>query len=211
MRNLKEYVNEGLADWSDSDEFDKKISKQTTKAAIKKEIIDWLKDNVKTIKKTNLKFDFNTTPITVNYDGDIKFKDNITSLTNDIFQWGVVGGDFSCAFCKSLKTLEGAPKYVGKDFMCVNCISLETLEGAPKETGRHFNCQGCDSLKNLEGSSEKVGLDFYCQGCKSLKSLEGAPKEVARDFYCFNCGGQFAKEDVKKVSDVKYKIICKQW
>jgi hypothetical protein len=34
---------------------------------------------------------------------------------------------------------------------------------------------------------------------------------VERDFYCFNCGGQFTEDDVKKVSDVKNRIICKQW
>ena len=210
MKNLKEYVNEGLADWSD-DKLDKKISKQTSKSAIKAEIIEWIKANVRSLKKNKLKFDFSTTPITINYDDDIHFNTNITGFCFVWFQWGEVGGFFSCSFCNSLKTLEGAPKKVGGHFNCVNCISLETLEGAPKETGMHFNCQGCDSLKNLEGSPEKVGLDFYCQGCKSLKSLKGAPKEVERFFYCFNCGGQFTEDDVKKVSNVKNKIICKQW
>jgi hypothetical protein len=211
MKNLKEYINEGLADWGDSDEFDKKISKQTSKSAIKTEIIEWIKNNTKSIKKTKLKFDFNTTPITVNYDGDIRYTTTATSLTNDIFQWGEVGGKFNCSYCKLLKTLDGAPKKVSWDFDCVGCESLETLEGAPEETGRHFNCSDCASLRSLDGAPEKVGLDFYCQACKSLKSLKGSPKDVGRYFYCFNCGTQFTEDDVKKVSNVKEKIICKQW
>ena len=45
MVNLKEYVYEGLADWGEDDKLNKKISKQTTKAAIKKEIIDYIFSN----------------------------------------------------------------------------------------------------------------------------------------------------------------------
>jgi transcription elongation factor Elf1 len=186
MVNLKEYLVEGLADWSD-DKLDKKISKQTTKAGIQQEIFDWIKSNtLYRINKNKFKFDFSTLPITVNYDGDIRYISTTASLTNDIFQWGKVGGYFDCSYCDSLKSLEGAPKEVGGRFECENCKSLTSLEGAPNKVGGHFNCVHCTSLK----------------------TLEGAPKEVGGIFRCGKCGMQFTVNDVKKVSNVKEGIFC---
>jgi hypothetical protein len=186
MKNLNTYVIEGLADWSD-DKLGKRMDELTSDEAIKQEIIDWLKNNtLSNIVKSRLKFDFNTTPITVDYDGDIHFKKHITSLTNKIFQWGVVGGNFNCSRCPSLKS----------------------LEGAPKEVGRSFNTDYCKLLKSLEGAPDKVGEWFNCSNCPSLKTLEGAPKEVGRDFWCDKCGTQFAEDDVKQICKVKRKIYC---
>ena len=53
---------------------------ENTDEVIKNSIIKWIKDNVKSIQENKLNFDFNTTPITVNYDGNIEFKTNITSF-----------------------------------------------------------------------------------------------------------------------------------
>ena len=111
---------------------------------------------------------------------------NITSLTNGMFIWSTVDGYFDCNYCRSLKSLEGAPKEVGKGFRCSNCNSLKSLEGAP----------------------EKVGWGFYCHSCNSLESLEGAPKEVGGNFHCYDCAGKFTIKDVKKISNVKKDIIC---
>ena len=111
---------------------------------------------------------------------------HITSLTNGMFIWTTVGGYFNCAMCYSLKSLVGAPKKVGGSFYCDYCAKLESLEGAPK----------------------KVGGGFNCSFCGYLKSLDCAPKEVRRNFYCLGCAGEFTEDDVKKVSNVKGKIIC---
>ena len=244
MKSLNTYISEGLADQGDDNVLNKNISQSL--------IIDWLKANVKSIRENKLNFDFNTDPITINYNGNIQFKKHITSLTNEMFQWGEVRGYFGCEHCKSLKTLEGAPKKVEKHFDCNNCISitllkgvpqevggyfdcsncvlLKSLDGAPKEVGGSFDCSDCKSLNSLEGAPKevesfdcsdchkltslkgapgKVGENFYCHNCISLKTLEGAPKEVGENFYCHNCGGQFTEDDVKKVSNVKNRIICK--
>ena len=187
MKNLNIYITEGLADWGEDNTLNKKMSKQTTKAAIKNEIKQWIINNAKNrIYKNQFIFDLNVTPITVDYEGDILFENYTSSLTNGIFQWGKVGGVFNCSHCKSLKTLEGAPKEVGGYFECSHCTSLKTLEGAP----------------------EKVGWSFFCKDCNSLKSLEGAPKEVGWEFDCSRCGTQFTEDDVKKVSNVKKEIYC---
>ena len=85
----------------------------------------------------------------VDVEGSIKVKNyKIETLTNRLFSFGVVNGDFSCEFCDSLITLKGAPKEVGGNFDCRRCRSLTTLEGAPKKVGGSFICRDCPSLKS---------------------------------------------------------------
>ena len=179
MKDLKGYIKEGLFD--DVDKLEGKKGLNNNIKLLKKEITDWIvnNNNCRTYK-TKLKFDFNTIPVTVNYDGDIIIKPNMTSLTNGIFQWKEVGGLFGCAYCNSITSLKDAPEKVGGNFYCHNCKSLNSLEGAPKEiSGR-----------------------FVCKDCPSLESLEGAPEKVLKYFDCRNCGVQFTVNDVKKVSNV---------
>jgi hypothetical protein len=207
MKNLNIYLKEGLVDWGDDDKLNKSVTN-----SLKNEIFNLIKVNSHgKVYQNKLKFDFSTNPVTVNYDGDIKYRFDILSLTNELFQWGEVSGDFDCKACYRLENLKGAPKKVGGNFICVYCENLVSLEGAPEEVGENFLCSECRSLKTLEGSPNKVGRNFNCSECKSLKTIKGAPKEVGKDFYCNNCGGQFTEDDVKKVSNVKREIFCKLW
>ena len=157
-----------------------------TDKMIKDEIKSFLKENydglIKISKKPNAddKYEVSSTK-------NIRVKNyNITSLTNGMFIWSIVSGYFDCNYCRSLKSLEGAPKGVGTGFRCSNSNSLKSLDGAP----------------------EKVDWSFYCHSCNSLESLDGAPKEVGRHFHCYNCAGKSTEDDVKKVSNVKKDIIC---
>ena len=149
----------------------------------------------------------------------------ITSLTNDLFVWGKVGGpfncsecnsltslkgapekvdgDFNCSECNSLTSLEGAPKEVGGIFYCAYCKSLTSLEGAPKEVDGYFDCSDCNSLTTLKGAPEKFVGWFDCSNCNSLTSLKGAPKEVRGNFSCKNCKNKFTVADIIAVSNVK--------
>ena len=223
MKNLKECIIESIFDVEDNiDNVDE---------SIREEIKHFLKDNF----KTNSTYQISKKPnkdgkFEVSSNGYIEVKnEDITSLTNRLFIWTnikgnficsdcaslislkgapkEVGGIFSCDSCYSLKSLEGAPKKVGCDFFCNTCKSLISLEGAPKEVGRDFACFDCNSLTSLEGAPKEVGGDFSCFKCKSLTSLKGAPKEVGGDFYCRSCKGEFIEEDVKKVSNVKGLIL----
>ena len=90
MKNINDYIRESVLD-----DIDDQI--ENTDEVIKNSITRWIKDNVKSIQENKLEFDFNTTPITVNYGGNIEFKRNITSLTNENFQWGKVKGGFACS------------------------------------------------------------------------------------------------------------------
>ena len=80
--------------------------------------------------------------------------------------------------------------------------------GAPEKVSGSFYCDYCDSLTSLEGAPEKIGGGFNCSFCGSLKSLDGAPKEVGGNFECKHCKIKFIENDIKKVSNVKRKIIC---
>lgn len=68
---------------------------------------------------------------------------DITKLTNDLFIWKKVTGDFRIQFCNNLISIEGAPKEVKGDFVCMYCKSLESLEGAPKIVGGDFIAHTC--------------------------------------------------------------------
>ena len=178
MKNLKEYIVEGIFDVEDNiDNVDE---------SIREEIKHFLKDNFKTnstyqiSKKPNKEGKFE-----VLSNGTVSVKnEHITSLTNDSFIWTNIKGNFNCSKCNSLISLEGAPEKVGGVFSCSDCRLITSLEGAPKE---------------IKGS-------FYCQYCTSLTSLEGAPKEVGENFCCGDCGSKFTQKDVKKVSNVKGRI-----
>lgn len=135
---------------------------------------------------------------------EVKVKNRkITSLTNEMFEWKEIKGDFSCYKCTSLKSLEGAPKKVGYSFDCCECINLRSLVGAPEKVEGNFNCARCTSLKTLDGAPKVVGEDFYCYDCKSLDSIVGAPQKVEGDFHCHDCKIEFTEDEVKKVCDVK--------
>ena len=164
--------------------------------------------------------------VSVNGNVEVKNK-NIISLTNGIFIWTNIKGNFICEYCTSLTSLEGAPKEVGGDFDCEYCTSLISLKGAPKKVGGDFSCFSCHSLTSLEGAPEvvggfdcaycklltslegapkKVSGGFYCNNCNSLISLKGAPKKVSGNFACGSCGIEFTIDDVKKVSNVEKMI-----
>ena len=222
MINLKNYISESLFDIEDNiDNMDE---------SIKEEIKQFLNNNFKNTSKCKISEKPNKDgKFEVLSNGYIEVKNEyITSLTNGLFIWTNIKGNFICSDCASLTSLEGAPKEVSGDFVCDECNSLTSLEGAPKEVGGNFTCWSCNSLTSLEGAPEKVSGDFNCNYCNSLASLEGAPKKVDGDFSCVYCdsltslkgapkevGGNFScrvsyrtfyEEDVKKVSNVKGMI-----
>ena len=96
----------------------------------------------------------------VNCDGNVKVKNLKIEKLTEGFVWGIVKGDFSCSWCKNLKTLEGSPKEVGGGVYCSFCTKLESLEGSPEKVGGFFDCSECDNLKTLKGAPKKCKI--YC-------------------------------------------------
>ena len=165
----------------------------------KKFIKNWIKDNYKFSGKLTILDDFIVDCTGFAY---VKNK-SITSLTNGLFRWGRVSGNFDCSECDNLTSLEGAPEEVGKGFDCAYCSNLKSLQGAPQSVGGNFYCSHCINLTSLEGAPETVGGKFSCSMCENLKSLKGAPKKVGLEFFCSNCPGlNISDSDYKK-----YRIV----
>ena len=75
----------------------------------KKVVEGWIKDNYITYGKLTITDDF-----IVNCTGDVSVENiNIESLTNGLFRWGDIRGNFNCEGCENLTSIEGAPKKVG--------------------------------------------------------------------------------------------------
>lgn len=109
------------------------------------------------------------------------------NLTNGLFVFGRVEGDFDCSYAEFIENLEGSPCEVYGNFSCDNCKSLKTLKGAPEYVEYDFECFYCENLISLEGGPKSVGCSFACNGCRKLKSLKGAPKKLQGVFICSNC------------------------
>ena len=95
--------------------------------------------------------------------------EKIESLTNGLFRFGTVNGNFYCTGCPKLKSLEGAPELVGGRFDCTKCMGLKSLEGAPRKVALSFVCVDCPNLKSLKGAPKEVGWSLDCRNCKNLK------------------------------------------
>ena len=181
----------------------------TIDESIKDQIKQFLNNNFKNASKCKISKKPNKDgKYEVSSNGDVEVKNqSITSLTNGLFIWVNIKGNFVCDYCDLLISLEGAPKEVSGSFSCDFCDSLISLEGAPEKVGKFFSCFHCNLLTSLEGAPKKVGMGFDCAYCKSLTSLEGAPEEVGEDFNCSAGRKAFYEEDVIKVSNVKGNII----
>ena len=148
----------------------------------KRIVEEWIKNNYKIEGKLTISDD-----LVINCTGDVEVKNkNIEYLTNGLFRWGRVGKAFSCINCESLKSLEGAPKWVGGYFNCSGCKNITSLEGSPKKVGSDFYCSFCNKLESLKGSPKKIIWSFYCDNCINLKTLEGAPEVVRGRFVYSN-------------------------
>ena len=136
MIELKTYIQESLLDNIDST-----INNglDSIKAQVEKFIEENYSGKFKISDKPNKDGLFEVDGLT-----SISVKNkSIISLTNDLFVWNKVNGEFNCSFC----------------------YSLYSLEGAPKEVGGYFDCSFCESLKDLEGCQKFVKYLFYDDYC----------------------------------------------
>ena len=98
-------------------------------------------------------------------DSVIVDNDNIKTLTNDLFIFTNVVGNFNCSWCPKLKNLKGAPEIVMGEFKCNNCDNLESLEGAPRTAADGFDCSNCRKLKSLKGITPHINNLLKCDHC----------------------------------------------
>ena len=151
---------------------------------LKELVISFIKDNYYVDGSLEIRDNYNEYgKFVIDCDGDVKLtNEELTSLTDELFIWGWVKGNFYCNYSR-ISSLEGAPEYVNGDFYCNHSL-ISSLEGAPEDVKGNFSC--CDTL---------------------ISSLEGAPKFVGGDFCCMKLRTNFTKDDIRKVSDVMGRIL----
>ena len=87
-------------------------------------IESWIKENYRFNGKLKINDD-----LMVDCGGSVVIENtDIESLTNGLFCWGKVDGEFSCYNCGNLKSLEGAPKQIYCYLRCNNCKRLKLIE-----------------------------------------------------------------------------------
>ena len=190
------YLNESAWDIEDNIEDD-------NKELVLNEVKKFIKDNydIVDINSCEFVFDEKKNKYIISYNQGIILKSNSKQLTNGLFEWNVVGGNFYCSNRLELESLEGAPREVGGHFMCFS-NKLTSLEGAPEKVGKNFDCSACENLTSLEGAPKEVGRIFYCQECINLKTLEDAPEKVGNEIFCVNCNNLKITDSDRE----KYKI-----
>ena len=198
MKNLKEYLVEGLFD--NVDKLEGKSGLDHNSKQLKKEIVEWICSNYysepggrKTylLKKKFLEVDMTTTPPTVNCSCSKIYlnKDAVSLNNNGLFQWGNNNKfDLSLGsyFPAQLKSIEGLPEEFQGEITLLTCSLLKDLKGLPKKVGG-LDIRGCDGLKDLKGCPEKVEGYMCCRNCDHLTSLKGGPEKVGNEFSVINC------------------------
>ena len=117
---------------------------------------------------------------------------NITSLTNNMFVFTSVDGNFFCCDCLNLKSLEGATENISGNYYCVNChsLSLDNVSEKIKEKVV-FNCEECDKYDLF------VFCHFTLDKEDAIKDL--LPKSYVKINDKYNC---VTPEFLEKVKDV---------
>ena len=164
MKNIKEYLNEGLI-------------KRQAGANIKDKIRAWLDKYCKIRYKEGIVINDDLT-IDNTKGGYIIIGDEWKEKElPDYIQFDEVFGDFYVG-CKQLESLRGCPRKVAREFSCSLCDNLKNLEGAPEWVGLTFNCCYCKSLENFVGGPKYIGKRLVACRCTGLKSFEGIPKKL---------------------------------
>ena len=204
MKNLNQYIKESILD--DEEDLIGRVDEEIVAMFIMQHY-EISHNNPLTRKTLDIKPDKGGFVVNVKDSIRVKYEstETLTSLTNGMFRFGKVYGNFICDACTVLETLEGAPEYVENGFSCNDCKKLETLEGAPKKVENWFFCRFCDNLKSLKGAPEFIGGNLILNGCNKLKDLKYFPKHVGVDI---RIPERFSEDDVRKyVKKFKGKII----
>ena len=210
MKNLKEYVKEGLFD--DIEKLDGKNSLEISRKQLKKDIENWICSNYyykrscpksAAVKKRWLDIDMTTSPPTVNYNPD-SYANNLLHLhrsaksvcNNGLFQWGKVNV-ISLTFLYNIEDLIGLPEEFDGYISFESCHYLKDLKGCPKKVGKNFTLLMCSSITDFVDGPEEVGGNIYCS-CTELKSLKGFPKKVGDHVYIGH-GKKLPNSEIEKI------------
>lgn len=174
MKNLIDYINESvLSDIEDT------LSVSNDDLATEL-ITNWINDNWRVDGKLTIKFEGNTR--VVDCSGNVRYP-KTGKITNDMFVWGNVMGDFVFnaldTDTNKVKTFIGLglPRFVGGTLNLHSFTNVTNLEGLPDNVGS-LHISGFKKLASLKGCPINVDNRFTITSCASLKGLDYLPEHI---------------------------------
>lgn len=174
MKNLIDYINESiLSDIEDT----LSVSNDDLAADI---ITNWINDNWLVDGKLTIKFEGNTR--VVDCSGNVRYP-KTGKITNDMFVWGNVMGDFVFnaldTDTNKVKTFIGLglPRFVGGTLNLHSFTNVTNLDGLPNNVGS-LHISGFKKLASLKGCPINVDNRFTITLCASLKGLDYLPEHI---------------------------------
>lgn len=174
MKNLIDYINESvLSDIEDT------LSVSNDDLATEL-ITNWINDNWRVDGKLTIKFEGNTR--VVDCSGNVRYP-KTGKITNDMFVWGNVMGDFVFnaldTDTNKVKTFIGLglPRFVGGTLNLHSFTNVTNLEGLPDNVGS-LHISGFKKLASLKGCPINVDNRFTITLCASLKGLDYLPEHI---------------------------------
>lgn len=178
MKNLIDYINETINESVLSDiENTLSVSDDDLAAEL---ITNWINDNWRVDGKLTIKFEGNTR--VVDCSGNVRYP-KTGKITNDMFVWGNVMGDFVFnaldTDTNKVKTFIGLglPRFVGGTLNLHSFTNVTNLEGLPDNVGS-LHISGFKKLASLKGCPINVDNRFTITLCASLKGLDYLPEHI---------------------------------
>jgi hypothetical protein len=178
MKNLIDYINDYINESVLSD-IEDTLSVSDDDLAVEL-ITNWINENWHVDGNLTVKFEDNTR--VVDCSGDVRHP-KTGKITNDMFVWGNVMGDFVFnaldTDTNKVKTFIGLglPRQVGGELNLHKFTNVTNLEGLPDNVGSLF-ISGFKKLTSLKGCPTNVSNAFSITQCASLKGLDYLPKHI---------------------------------
>ena len=178
MKNLIDFINE-LTNESVLSDIEDTLSVSDDDLATEL-ITNWINDNWRVDGKLTIKFEGNTR--VVDCSGNVRYP-KTGKITNDMFVWGNVMGDFVFnaldTDTNKVKTFVGLglPRFVGGTLNLHSFTNVTNLEGLPDNVGS-LHISGFKKLASLKGCPINVDNRFTITLCASLKGLDYLPEHI---------------------------------
>ena len=178
MKSLIDFINE-LTNESVLSDIEDTLSVSNDDLATEL-ITNWINDNWRVDGKLTIKFEGNTR--VVDCSGNVRYP-KTGKITNDMFVWGNVMGDFVFnaldTDTNKVKTFIGLglPRFVGGTLNLHSFTNVTNLEGLPDNVGS-LHISGFKKLASLKGCPINVDNIFTITLCASLKGLDYLPEHI---------------------------------
>lgn len=152
--------------------------------------------------------EYNITDYSIRNDGLVDVNGhvelNYKNFTKLPINFGHVAGNFSCAYCHNLQSLEGVPTSIDGNFSCYNCDKIKSLDYLPKQiTGMIF--LGLTSkVKDVLKIFNIKGIKYlYFDDTRKLKKLEKIINKYLPKRDMLNCQDELIEAGFEEYAEVE--------